>query len=226
MKNYHSLTSFGLLAIFLLAVPYPARSEGMHDVPRKLFGLELGGVYDIGDPTNNDTGSMPVKKVCSIYSFLGAGFHYSFQPLIEYENFDYKEKIEHNSTTSSFSAYIFPIIPDNITTLDQIHKEKIKYEIASISWTNDDLSEEQAYYWAKGMCEIFSADIKVKPEIYDDFGYKAYECTFFDNERKFSATSVLKSVRLEYIKTIFDKKNDDIDKKMLRIMAHKIRPYE
>ena len=65
-----------IIAILLLAFSGSAfATDEPRDVPRSLFGITLGAIYDIGDPESNDLGNIPIKKFAGMNRFLGHGIH-------------------------------------------------------------------------------------------------------------------------------------------------------
>ena len=214
---------------FLLLISSQSWAEGPRGVPEKLFGIALGGIYDIGNPEVNDFGNIPVKRFTGMNRFLGNGIHYYFEPKKEHKFFEYvekREKPEDKYFTTSFRLYLLPVIPPAITTVEQLDKAKLKWEVSIIEWSNDPKTKEDAYYWATNLCKTFGVDISVKPEIIDHYDSKWYECTFSTGDREFKVSSFSsKSVQLSYKKEVFDNKNELVDKVLRKLHAKEIRPY-
>lgn len=77
-----------VVALTLLFVVATAHANGT--VPMKLFGIELGGIYDLGDPDKNDFGNLPIKRFAGIEPSIGGyGIHYYFEPKTTYKAFEY-----------------------------------------------------------------------------------------------------------------------------------------
>ncbi len=102
-----------LIAVLLLTSSISSAEES-HGVPEKLFGISLGGIYDLGSPLDNDLGNIPVKKFAGLEVFLGNGIHYYFQPKEEYKIFEYVEYVEKpekpEDQKTSFKLYLLPVI--------------------------------------------------------------------------------------------------------------------
>ncbi len=74
------ITAKAIAGILLLAASLPCFADEPRDVPEKLFGISLGGIYDLGNADVGDLGDIPVKKFSGIKRFLVQGIHYYFQP--------------------------------------------------------------------------------------------------------------------------------------------------
>ena len=218
-----------ILIAFLLLMSSISSAGESRGVPEKLFGIALGGIYDLGGPEDNDLGNIPVKKFASIQRFLGNGIHYYFQPKEEYKIFEYvekREKPEDQYFGTSFRLYLLPVIPSTITTIEQLEKAKLNWEVTSIEWSNDAKTKEKAYYWAMNLCKTFKVDISVEPEITDYYGSKWYTCTFSSGDREFKVSSFYsRSIELSYKKEVFEAKNEAVEKIIRKLQADKIRPY-
>lgn len=202
------------------------------EVPKKLFEIELGKVYDMS--------KIPVKKVTGVQKFLGFGTHYFFQPKKEYSAFKYEE-IKVNPSDeyfkSSFRLYLLPIYPKEFD-INKIKQSDIKWEVSVIEWSesegdalrkrNEDKTRaENAYYWAIDICKTFKNDLGLEPKIIDFPDDHWYLCEFTQDNRLFKVSSSLKSksMSLEYTKEYHDKRNDEIDKFIRKKQAETIRPY-
>jgi hypothetical protein len=229
-----------ILITVLLLTSSVSMADESRDVPKKLFGISLGGIYDLGDPDDNDLGNLPVKKFTSLEVFMGQGVHYYFQPNKEYKIFKYVEyvkKPEDHFFKTSFRLYLLPVIPSTITTNEQFNKVKLNWEVTSIQWWDypGKLSElsvdakeklkREAYYWAIDLCKTFKVDISVKPEIYNN-NLDYYECTFSHGDREFKVTNrPFKNLKLSYKDEVFNKKDEAVEKMIRKIEADEIRPY-
>lgn len=204
-------------------------AEVLNGVPTELFGIKLGGIYEIGDSEKNTLGNIPIKKFTGMKRFLGQGIHYFFQPMKEYKAFEYiekKEDPENQYYETSFRLYMLPIIPHSFKKIEQLEKLTPKWEVAVIEWSSEAKTKDDAYYWAIDICKTFETDINLKPEIINSYEQKWYECIFSTGSREFKASSSYsRSIQLSYIKKVFDKKNDEVEKIIHKIKAEEIRPY-
>ena len=217
-----------VLIAFILLTSSLSLAEESRGVPKKLFGISLGGIYKLGDPETNNFGNIPVKKITGLQKFLGEGIHCYFQPKEEYKSFEYVEKRkkpEDRFFETSFRLYLLPVIPSTIKTIEQLDLPKENWEVTAIEWSRPAKTEEKAYYWAMDLCKTFKADISVSPEIDDDHK-EWYACTFSFGDREFRVSSFLSgSVELSYKREVFEAKNEAVDKVIRKLQAEKIRPY-
>lgn len=203
-------------------------------IPDKLFGVPLGGVYNVND--------LPVKKITGVQELFGLGTHYYFEPLdgTSSQAFPYierKEKPDDEFYSTSFHAYAFPIIPNNVDSWDKLESlqdKDLKVEIVSIDWsdfpeetdkkTKEKIGED-CYFWAINLCKTFEAHFSSKPKIYDNYDRKTYICTFTSNEKELVVTAMrYKEVQLHYKQEIIDKKNEILETFFRKIAAKKILP--
>lgn len=215
--------------VFLLLLSSLSLAEESRGVPEKLFGIKLGGIYDIGDSKSKGVGNIPVKKMTGIVRLLGMGVHYYFQPKEVYKIFEYvekREKPEDQYFNTSFRLYLLPVIPPKITTKEQLENTKLNWEVATIEWSNDAKTKEDAYYWAIDLCKTFKADISVEPKIINNYETKLHVCTFSSGDRDFEVSSAFsRTVSLSYKKEVFETKNEAVDQVIRKLEAGKIRPY-
>ena len=80
------------ITVLLILLPSLSSSAEFRDVPEKLFSIELGRTYVIGDPEGKDIGSIPVKKFAGIKQFMGNGIYYYFYPKDEDNTLEYLGK--------------------------------------------------------------------------------------------------------------------------------------
>lgn len=214
---------------FLLLFSSQSFAEEPRGVPEKLFGISLGGIYDIGNPDVGDLGNLPIKRFTGMQRFLGHGVHYYFKPKDEHKFFKYVEKRKKPKDKyfeTSFRLYLIPVIPPTITTVEQLDKAKLDWEVTVIEWSNDAPKKEDAYFWAIDLCKTFAVDIEVKPEITDEYNSKWYECTFSAGDREFKVSSLYsKSVQLSFKRAVSDKKQETVDNILRKLQAKEIRPY-
>lgn len=203
-------------------------------IPDKLFGITLGAVYDNYE-------NIPVKKFTGAEkSFRGTGIHYYFQPTKVNDFFEYIEKKESDNQfyKTSFRVLMLPIIPSEISSMEELNKANLKWEVTYICWDTaiEEISEkdrkkiiEENYYWAMDLCKTFSAEFSIKPKISntsDISELKAYTCTFISGEKelKVEGLASVKSVSLGYKKEISSKKHDAVETTMRRLLAKEILP--
>src|SRR5215813_4767300 len=129
-----------LMCIFMTALFQPLFAADNQKFPDSLFGVKLGGVYNIRSGNEcKDVGNMPVKKCGGIQKFLGNGFHYYFEPLKEYKAFRYVERPEKPGDEyfqTSFSSYLLPVIPEKVKNLEELESIQVNWEVTTIVWTD------------------------------------------------------------------------------------------
>lgn len=210
-----------LAALLTLSVPATAASQGSgkQDVPTELFGIKVGQDYNIGNPDTGDLGDFPVKKFAGIQIFMGSGLSYYFEPLKANEMFEYVEsrkKPDDRFFTTSFRAYLYPVIPESIQDIDRLKKAwpTLKQRVALIEWQMTSTKADDAYYRAIDLCETFSAGFAVKPKISDID--KWYNCTFTSGEREFDVRNSgdLLSVSLSLRDDIRNKLDKEVDSRI------------
>jgi hypothetical protein len=214
---------------FLMLIPSLSRGEAPRGVPTKLFGILLGGIYDVGNSEMNDLGNIPIRKFAGMNQFLGNGIHYYFQPVDDNKAFEYVEKRkkpEDKYFETSFRLYMLPVIPTTVKTIEQLDAAKVKMEVVTIEWSVEPKSKDDAYYWAIDLCKTIELDISVRPKIDNFYDSKNYTCTFSAGEREFKVSSFYsKSISLSYRRDVFDKKDKALEKTLRKLRAEKIRPY-
>lgn len=223
MKKY----AFLLVAIF----QYATAAEPARPIPTELFGLRLGEAYDIGDHTKGTKGDIPVKRFTGFQKFIGEGLHYFFEPLKPYKAFPYVEDKKSKSDKyfgSSFRAYIFPVIPDGISSTTELNQANLRWIPAVISWLIKAKSEEISYFWAKDLCKTFAVDFDKQPEIFDSYQkeLKSYTCKFSADNREFEIAGEYgyKRVQLTYNSETRDSIQKAVEKKRRKIEANDINP--
>ncbi len=225
------------LSVFVLVFPFTtyAQNDAPSPFPETLFGVKLGGIYNIGSSDENhlEVGTFPVKRATGVRQWIGGpGINYYFEPLKEYEAFKYIEKREKPNDKffkTSFRLHVFPIFPKNTSlSLKELTGDMFTYEVATIEWSKDETKKDGAYYWAVSFCKSLQVDLAKQPTIIDHYESKHYECLFKENDRELSADSYgkRKSFELKYINSVFKKKSDAIDKIGRKWRMKDIRPYE
>lgn len=203
-------------------------TEKQNVVPKELFGIKLGSIYNLGDGSRNSVGNLPVKKIGGVEASLTIGQHLYFQPQNTNPKFEYIENRKNASDeyfTTTYHLYLLPIIPKSTATLDELKKLKFDTaEIAQIDWSNELKDDSAAYYWAIDMCQTFEADIGKKSESHDDHKLELHSCTFRTEERILNLNNMGNRVsfKLKYAKEIFDKKIEEIDTRIRKIQAKEI----
>jgi hypothetical protein len=215
--------------VLLMLLPSLSSAEESRDVPEKLFGIELGGIYDLGDLNDKDLGSIPVKKFGGAKQAQGNGIHYFFHPKDEHNCIEFLEKCkkpEEQKFGTSYRLYLLPVMPPTITAIAQLEKAKLNWEVQSIGWSQNAETKEEAYNWAIDLCEKFKEDISVDPQIKDYFNSKWFECTFSsgDREYKVSNINVIRSVELFYKDEIVEGKVEAVEKIFQKLRAETTRP--
>jgi hypothetical protein len=215
-----------LLSIFLLFTLVSCSSDA-GDVPKELFGIKLGTIFDFSKISRDSVDKFPIKQFTGANQFLGNGTHFYFEPLKESKYFPYKDKKKKSDDKfyeTNYRLYLLPIIPDSIKTIEELSSAKLDMEVTVIEWSDKKANEQEAFFWAKDMCQTFSADIKVKPEILDNFESKAYYCEFKKDNRMLKINNLMESVyfSLQYDKDFLDKKNEQLEEKVRKLKAKEI----
>ena len=214
------------ITVLLILVPSLSSSAELRDVPEKLFSIELGRTYDISDPEGKEIGSIPVKKFAGIKQFRGNGIHYYFLPKEEDNTIEYSgknKKAKDLKFGTPYRLYMLPVIPSTITTLVQLEKMKLNWEVQSIGWSQNAKTKEEAYNWAVDLCKTFKLNISVVPEIIDFFDSKWFECTFSSGDREYKVRNinVIRSVELSYKKELIEAKEEAVEKTFQKLQAGK-----
>ncbi len=175
--------------------------------------------------------------------FLGNLNVFYFEPLKAPKTFEYIEYRQHPEEEyfkTSYALGLLPIIPESIKSLDELEEVRLErdFEVVTITWSDissveDGDYEEYAndrYYWAIDLCEVFSVDLNVEPEIldYSKFaGYSTnwYRCKFSADDRVFSVDSNTGSIELSYSNEFMESKEVNIENTMNLLRAEEIRPY-
>lgn len=197
-------------------------------VPTELFGITVGATYDLGNPDNGDLGNFPVKKFAGINKFLGQGFSYYFEPIKESKFFEYvemKKKPEDKYFTTSFRAYLLPVVPPDIKSMKEFiaRSAEFKSEVILIEWNSDAKNKDEAYYWAIDLCKTFSADFSVAPKITDFREEKWYECAFSSGDLVFRvSSSYSRSVQLQLNDEVSAAKEQQIENFVRRLKSKEL----
>ena len=238
------LCNFGAritLAVSLSLCASGSFALGLSSVPTKLFGITLGSVVKI-DPKQNDADvtKLPAKAFRGIKRFAGAGVHFYIEPVSAHERFPYIEKKvtpEDTEYVTSYRLYLLPLIPSKIKTFDELNEAVLDWEVATINWDMLDpkidalklegperkSADRDSYFWAANLCNTFEAEFNVKPEIVNMFEY-LYTCKFIQEGRMFEIDGGRygRRVSLRYSKEEFDKKNDDVGKRLRQLEAQEL----
>ena len=224
------------LSVVVLVFPFTtyAQNDAPSPFPKTLFGVKLGGIYNIGSSDENhlEVGTFPVKTAKGMKQFLGYGINYYFQPLKEYEAFKYIEeqkKPNDKGIRTSFRLYLFPIFPkDTSLSLIELTGDMFTYEVARIEWSEDEIKKDNAYYWAASFCKSLQVDLGKQPKVTDFFENKSYKCLFKENDKELSASSYhgKKYFTLSYIQSVMDKKDEATEKIGRKWRMKDIKPYE
>jgi hypothetical protein len=215
-----------LLSIFLLFTLISCSSD-TGDVPKELFGIKLGTIFDFSKISRDSVDKFPIKQFTGANQFMGNGTHFYFEPLKESKYFPYKEKKEKSDDKfyeTNYRLYLLPVIPDSIKTIEELSTTKLDMEVTFIEWSDKKKNREDAYFWALEMCKTFKADIKTKPEILDNYESKTYFCEFKKDNRMLAINNMMESVyfSLRYDKDFSDKKNEQVEEKIRKLKAKEI----
>lgn len=213
-----------IISTFLL-FSSESHAAGKNPVPKRLFGVELGQVFT---GSNDDPkGNLPIKKWTGNHKFLGAGFHYYFEPLKEYKAFKYVERNEEKAKyfKTSFSLYTYRIIPEHVSSISDHNKQTtFDFMVSSINWEDPIEDSSKGYYWAIDLCRLLSADLRVEPEILDMNSMKDYRCYFREDDRELSVWS-FGTISLDYIREKRDRLQDKFKNQIDQLRANEIKPY-
>lgn len=214
----------------LLFASMPCLAQSPRSVPTQLFGVTLGGIYDVGSGEKGDVGDLPVARFAGMNTFLGNGVHYYFRPKTDHKAFPYVEKREKPSDkyfATSFRLYLLPVIPSTVKSEEELAKTSTKWEVATIEWSDDAKTKEAAYYWARDLCETFKVDIDSAPQVSDDLETHSCSCAFSSGPREFTVQNlgVMRIVNLSFTREVFDRKDGAVETILRRIKANAIRPY-
>lgn len=226
MKHFIRLTGF-LMGAFLC----PAHAA--KKFPDSLFEVKLGASYKI--PANEtEVGELPIKKFLGMQKFLGSGIHFYFKPLKEYEAFKYVEKKAKSTDKyfgTSFRLYLLPIIPKTAKSQKDIENVSLRWEVEIIDWTDSAEKKEDAYFWAKDLCESVKIDLERAPKITDifkdEFSFYSYSCVFSEGQKELKIENVgnLKVFSLSYKNSEFEKRNNSVELLLRKLQMNEIRPY-
>jgi hypothetical protein len=223
------MKKYALLCVAALNLANAA--EPPRPIPTELFGLRLGEAYDIGDHTKGTKGDIPVKRFTGVQKFIGEGLHYFFEPLKPYKAFPYVEDKKSKSDKyfgSSFRAYIFPVIPDGISSTTELNRANLRWKPTVIEWSIKAKSDEISYFWAKDLCKTFAVDFDKQPEIFNSYEkeQKSYTCKFSADNREFEIAGEYgyKRVQLTYNSETRDSIQKAVEKKRRKIEANDINP--
>jgi hypothetical protein len=228
MKKLNYKYIFLKISVLIFLAVSISCTEKQNAVPKELFGIKLGNIYNLGDGSRNSVGNLPIKKIGGIEASFTIGQHLYFQPLSVNPKFEYTESKKNSWDeyfTTTYRLYLLPVIPKSIESIDELKNLKFDTaEIALISWSNKLKDDSAAYYWAVDMCKTFEADIGKKSESHDDYKLEIHSCAFRNEDRILNINNIgdLVSFELKYAKEIFDKKIDDIDSRIRKIQAKEI----
>lgn len=196
-----------LICLFAFRANLYAQESEKEDLPKNLFGFELGAIYNVGNPDAGDYGNFPVKKFGGFEQFFGWGLNYYFQPLKNYLAFDYvetKKTLTDKYFVTSFSAYIYPVYSANIRSLADLESSRInaEYRVAAIQWAKTFTGKQNAYFWALDFCKTSTVKFRPKPEVVD-LGF-LHRCTFISGERELVVENIgeLGQVRLGLVSEV------------------------
>jgi hypothetical protein len=223
-------------SIFLLLAGVALAGE-RREVPHELFGVPLGAIVSADPAAEDRLLGLPGIEVKAAEKFLGQGIHVYFKPSKEYAGFPYSEWSSDPSNRfprTTFRLYLLPIIPENITTSEQLaeltNSEDLEFEIALIEWRREpegETADREAYWDARRLCATFSLDFSVKPEFRNDWDWHKYQCDFTQGDRLFSIVGQFGAtqVSVQYREEIAEGKQNALEDKFKRLELERIRPY-
>lgn len=218
--------SLCILVLYTISILSSFSAQAVN-IPDKLFGITLGAIHTLED--------FPVKKITGISKIVDKGIHYYFQPIdgMASNSFQYIEKKTNPDDefyATSFHTYMLPVIPSEITSMEQFNKAILKWEVVQIDWSefseeSNNKAREEEYYWAFNLCKTFSVYFSVKPKISDFYDNKIYRCVFSFNEREFKVEAIgCKTVALVYNREIIDNQINVAETIIRRLSAKEILP--
>lgn len=223
------MKKYALLCVAALNTANAA--EPPRPIPTELFGLKLGQAYDLGDERRGQKGDIPVKRFAGIVNFLGEGISYYFEPKKTNKLFPYVETKKSKADKyfeTSFRAYLLPIIPDTLTSVDQLTQSNLQWQPIVIEWSIKAKSKKDSYYWAMDLCKTFTVDFEKTPEIYDvnEVDSQGYSCTFGADDREFTIAGMygFNRIKLEYNTETVKAMNTAVETKRRKIAAKSIIP--
>ena len=215
-----------IILILIITLLMTSCSEDVRDVPKELFNIKLGMVYDFSKMTKESVGEFPIRKFIGTESSIGGiGTHLYFEPKTVSNFFPNKEKeVKDNFNNSNYDLYLIPIIPSSIKTIKEITESRIEMEVALIKWSDDKKDKNESYYWAKEMCKTFTADMKTMPKIWELAEHKDFICDFIKDNRVLTIKNIANSVyfSLGYQDDVIKKKEENIEKIINKIKAREI----
>lgn len=219
-------------------------AQAKPSVPSKLFEIELGRIYAFKE-ANFTKGGLPIAKFTGAeQSIMGSGTSIYFQPIKQIEAFPYIEnkKPGQEFFSTSYRAYLVPVLPANIKTLEELKGLTTQqYEVGLIEWAEqigkdrDGKQQQQDYAWAESLCRTFEADLGIKPEVLDQWrpeGDKTtllgsfHSCTFKEGDRQLEVNSFPgRRVTLKFTPEVSKAKEEAIEKAVRKLAAPAVRPY-
>ena len=237
MKKVSGMKTAALAILPLLAGV--VQSDERRQVPQELFGVPLGAIVSVDPDADDRLVGLPSLKIKSAERVLGHGIHVYFKPSKIYSGFPYIERPQNESDPlpkTNFRLYLLPIIPDTVTTQEQLTKltasEDLKFEVTLIEWhhdSEDKKPEWDAYMNARHLCATFSLDFVVAPDIYNQTlkDWHTYTCDFEQGDRMFRVVGQYGATRvsLQDKEEIFESKENALEQKFKRLELESIRPY-
>ena len=219
------------LCISLSALPLSSYAQTKKQLPKALFGVTLGGIYTFGKTDDSkDVGTFPITEIKGFEQFLGSGLNLYFKPAKQYEAFKYVEKRKKPSDkffATSFRLYILPVFPKNVLDSKELRPDMLKWEVATVEWSEDEKTEDAAYFWVVEFCKTLRVDLEMKPEILDLFDGRSYDCKFKDANSEFLVWNIgkMKILRLWYGLQRTKGKDESVDAIRRKLRMNEIRPY-
>ena len=214
-RNLVMTHKFTLICLFIVSLTISC-SGNVGDVPKELFNIKLGTIYDFSKVTKESVGDFPIKKFTGSNQFLGNGTHFYFEPKTKNSHFPYKEIKENskeNFFKTNFQLYLLPIVPSSVNSIDELDSTKFNMEVGLIMWSDFKKDSQESYLWSKNMCKTFGSSIKIIPEIFESFEFKNYTCKFNQDNRVLSIFNSGETINfsLQYQPDVFRKKEGDFE---------------
>ena len=216
-----------LLLLLITSIALNAAESG--EVPKKLFDVPVGGIFNIGTGIDGAAGELPVKRFVD-FSWEGrSGISYFFEPLNDYSVFEFKEYQDENSgqVRATFRLFLIPIIPEVAATDHDVDETQIDWEVVQIVWRDLRDSTVLDQVWAVDWCDSVSADLGISAEVLmNNLEFDIFICEFAaDSRRLVVSSSQGRSIRLSYSADIIGSKVSAVEKRMRQLEMERIRPY-
>jgi hypothetical protein len=170
--------------VLVLLLPCIAFAQEEERVPTELFGVLLGGTYQLKE---DDSHTLPVAEVKGLIRYEGL-VHVYFEPLQQNPMFPYVEYPDKNNDhlVTSYRLQLLPVVTDDIDSLEE-HEAVTEFRVVLIEWSTFaewKEADSDDYAWAIDLCESIAADLALKPDVRDFLQDNWHICTFAGPERE------------------------------------------